>query len=39
MNKKEKNIKKSVRIVKTIKETKKYTFDDGLIFLGTHLSY
>lgn len=27
--------KKKFRIVKTIKKVKKYSFDDGLIFLGT----
>lgn len=28
---------KEITIVKTVKKVKKYTFDDGLLFLGTSI--
>lgn len=31
--------KEKIRVVKTIKKDKKYSFDDGLMALGAHLSY
>jgi hypothetical protein len=37
MNESDKNTKKKFRVVKTIKKVKKFSFDEGLIFLGTSL--
>lgn len=37
MKKSTKNIKTNIRVVKKIKKVKKFSFDDGLLFLGAKI--